>query len=58
MFDMQAKREIRPRPLGQTGVAFLCSYARSFCYCTETRAGVCPNRGGAVVARPLRHSAE
>jgi uncharacterized protein len=42
-------------PLDQSGEARICSYECTFCpACTEAMAGVCPNCGGELVARPRR----
>jgi hypothetical protein len=39
------------------GAAFICSYECTFCAdCAATHAGVCPNCGGELVARPRRHA--
>jgi hypothetical protein len=41
--------------LAPDGEARICSYECTFCVdCTEDMAGVCPNCGGELVARPKR----
>ena len=53
--EMRTRCEGCDAPLGQDGDARICSYECTFCPdCTEAMAGVCPNCGGELVARPRR----
>jgi len=53
--EMRTNCERCDAPLDQSGEARICSYECTFCpACTEAMAGVCPNCGGELVARPRR----
>lgn len=46
-------------PLDEMGDAHICSYECTFCSpCTNSMAGVCPNCGGELLARPRRQPRE
>jgi hypothetical protein len=53
--EMRTACERCAAPLARDGDARICSYECTFCVdCSETLAGVCPNCGGELVARPRR----
>ena len=53
--EMRTHCERCDAALEQGGDARICSYECTFCpACTEAMAGVCPNCGGELVARPRR----
>lgn len=53
--EMRTRCERCDASLSQDGDARICSYECTFCpACTEAMAGVCPNCGGELVARPRR----
>ena len=56
--EMRTRCERCDTPLDAAGEARICSYECTFCpACTEAMAGVCPNCGGELVARPRRAAA-
>jgi hypothetical protein len=56
--EMRSRCERCDAPLDPAGPARICSYECTFCpACTEAMAGVCPNCGGELVARPRRTAA-
>ncbi len=53
--EMRAECETCGATLAQDGVAFICSYERTFCGgCAAEMGHSCPNCGGELVRRPKR----
>jgi uncharacterized protein len=53
--EMRTRCERCDGPLGLADHALICSYECTFCpACGLAMAGVCPNCGGELVARPRR----
>ena len=56
--EMRERCEKCGRGLELEGPASICSHECTFCRaCAEALAGVCPNCGGELVARPRRRTA-
>jgi hypothetical protein len=56
--EMRTVCECCNASLAGDGEARICSYECTFCVgCADAMAGVCPNCGGELVARPRRTSA-
>ena len=55
MLKMKPKCERCKNEVGQTALAFICSYECTFCEdCTAQMKNVCPNCEGELVKRPTR----
>jgi hypothetical protein len=53
--EMRSVCERCDAPLAADGEARICSFECTFCVsCADELAGVCPNCGGELVARPRR----
>jgi hypothetical protein len=53
--EMRSVCERCDTPLAADGEARICSFECTFCVsCADELAGVCPNCGGELVARPRR----